>query len=297
MSDTKKQHFVPQFYLCHFAGPGDVLHAYNRKADKFYDTNPGDACEKNYLYEVRKEISSAGSSDPFFLKNDIEHQLSVVEGNLSELYKQLVRCCENGVYSGKEFLDGRLAACFLAAHLLVRHPEYLSRERARASEISSIFLSTNQLTRFDHQILELIGLGDNIDPLSEMAIMKTHLFSDDPSTPFNRLYNAFCDKRMTLFEAPALMRFVTTSYPFEFTNPDPDNYDFEAAYMPLSSKYAALFSVHTDTPQLRKLNEEGVKQINRRILSHNWTWDVVLSGAQYSLEAAVGKRKDGRPVA
>ena len=102
---------------------------------------------------------------------------------------------------------------------------------------------------------------------------------------------------MTLFEAPALMRFVTTSYPFEFTNPDPDNYDFEAAYMPLSSKYAALFSVHTDTPQLRKLNEEGVKQINRRILSHNWTWDVVLSGAQYSLEAAVGKRKDGRPVA
>lgn len=139
-------------------------------------------------------------------------------------------------------------------------------------------------------MLEQIGIGDNFDAVSEIAIMQALLLLDHQDTPFNRIRNAFARKKMAIVQAPTGTGFVTTSMPLDLIGIDEDAYDFQVAYMPLSSKYAALFSADKRVTAFGSASLEEIAQFNTELLANN-LWDVAMSQAKEALEVAVSRWK------
>jgi len=69
---TRKQHWVPQFYLRHFADSSGQLHAYNKSNGAFYRTKVENVCSKRDLYEVKYSNIEANSDDKYYMQNFIE---------------------------------------------------------------------------------------------------------------------------------------------------------------------------------------------------------------------------------
>lgn len=120
--NTKKQHWIPQFYLRCFSDAHGGLHAYNSQSDKFYPTNTRDTCSSNYLYEVPRSQKHSEDGTRFLQLNRIENQLSRTEHLLAQSYSKLIHSCEHGKLEGEDFEDGRLSACYLFACMTERHP-------------------------------------------------------------------------------------------------------------------------------------------------------------------------------
>lgn len=284
---TKKQHYVPRFYLRHFTNADGKLHAYRRDTDSVFSTRPEGVCAENYLYEVGIENNATIEECPEFLRNCIEGQLADVESRLAPFYERLIELCEGKDFAGRDFANGRLAACYLASNLIVRHPFMLAMNRKDSSELTKTFLAEHTLADDERIALEKAGLENRLDEVSEVAIMQTLLFSGYPNVPFNRIYNAFADKRMAIFEAPVGMAFITTSLPLCFEGVNEDAYDFEVAYMPLSSKYSAVFTTDESVMQYSKVNIECVAQNNFALLAQTGLWDTAMAHTRGALEAAV----------
>jgi hypothetical protein len=214
-----------------------------------------------------------------------------MEGRLAPCYSRLLQCCVARSFVGKGFLDGRLAACILAASNIVRHPLFLGRGRANVKNVVEDVEAGGGITEQERATLDRYGLGDNLEVVADLAIMQTLLFSNHPDVPINRIYNALADKRMVIVEAPSSMRFITTSMPVYFLGPDDESYVFDLAYMPLSSRYAALFIDDNNVYQYSKATEEEVIRLNAALLNGNDVWDFAVANAGDLLDSALGELK------
>ena len=137
---TRKQHWLPQFYLRHFANSSGQLHAYSRSNGVFYRTKVENVCSKRDLYEVQYSDIEADSDDKYYAQNLIETKLSESESQISVSYSRLLRCCRDATLEGDTFRQGRQAVCKSASNLIVRHPATMLANRNRARENSSKLL-------------------------------------------------------------------------------------------------------------------------------------------------------------
>jgi len=288
---TKKQHFVPRFYLRHFTNAEGKLQVYRRSADTYFLTTPESVCAENYLYEVRHLGFNKQNGNPEFLHNYIEKKLAKAESCLAPLFEQLIDCCVKCDFETDKYHEGKLAVCNLAASLIVRHPQLLEEDRAGASELTRTFLTTNKLTENERWMLKQIDIENDLDMVSETAIMQTLLLSEHPESPRNRIYKAFADKSMTIIRAPAGMNFITTSMPLDLNGIDEEAYDFQIAYMPLTNKFAALFSKDEHLVDFGMASLKETVQFNAALLANSF-WDTAISQARGPLEIAVSRWKE-----
>ncbi len=291
MTITKRQHYVPRFYLRYFTNSDGKLHAYRREDQARFTTTPENVCAENYLYEVDLRGLDNNEAAHALLDNYIEGQLSGAEGRLAPYYNKLLQCCKEKSFDNRNFLDGRLAACILAANIIVRHPLMLRADRANAKTVLRDVEAAGGITDQEQAALDQLGLGESLETVTDLAIMQTLLFSDHQDVPFNRIYNALADKRMIIVEAPALMRFITTSMPIYFLGIDEDSYSFDVAYMPLSCRYAALFTDDKNVRQFSRATVEEVARFNASLLDGNDIWDLAVASASGALDVALRKMK------
>lgn len=284
---TRKQHWVPRFYLRHFADSSGQLHVYNKSNDVFYRTKVEDVCSKRDLYEVKYSDIEADSDDRYYAQNLIEAKLSEDESRISVPYTQLLRCCRDEALEGDVFQRGRQAVCKLASNLIVRHPATMLADRSRAREGSSMLLEDVVLTEEEKALLDWSGWNGDHKALAELSVSATLLFSEDGSVPANRIYKAFLEKQFCILEAPIGSGFVTTSMPMFIIGPEDDSYDFDFACMPLSSEYAALFIVDASLDSFYRLDFLYTELLNRLLLLNCKHWDVALSRGNGPLKHAV----------
>ena len=284
---TRKQHWVPQFYLRHFADSSGQLHAYNKSNGVFYRTKVENVCSKRDLYEVQYSDIEADSDNKYYAQNLIETKLSESESQISVSYSRLLQCCKDATLEGDVFRQGRQAVCKLASNLIVRHPATMLADRNRAREGSSMLLEDVVLTEEKKALLEWSGWNGDYKALAELSVSATLLFSEDGSVPANHIYEAFLEKRFCILEAPIGSGFVTTSTPMFIIGPENDSYDFDFAYMPLSSKYAALFASDSSLGSFHRLNVPRAELMNRLLLLNCEHWDVALSRGNGPLEHAI----------
>lgn len=292
---TRKQHWVPRFYLRHFADSSGQLHVYNKNSGVFYRTKVEDVCSKRDLYEVRYSNIVNDSDDKYYAQNLIEAKLSENESQISVCYSGLLQCCKDAILEGDAFRQGRQAVCKLASNLIVRHPATMLANRNRAREDSSKLLEDVVLTEEEKALLDWSGWNDDHEALAELSVSATLLFSEDSSVPANRISEAFLEKRFCILEAPIGSGFVTTSMPMFIIGPEDDSYDFDFAYMPLSSKHAALFTTDSSFESLHRLDFQHCELINRLLLLNCEHWDVALSRGNGPLEHAVRDWKRSIP--
>ena len=99
---TRKQHWVPRFYLRHFADSSGQLHAYNKSNGVFYRTKVENVCSKRDLYEVQYSDIEADSDDKYYARNLIETKLSESESQISVSYSRLLQCCKDAALDGRQ---------------------------------------------------------------------------------------------------------------------------------------------------------------------------------------------------
>lgn len=274
---TRKQHWVPQFYLRHFADSSGQLYVYNKSNGVFYRTKVENVCSKRDLYEVQYSDIEADSDEKYYAQNLIETKLSESESQISVSYSGLLQCCKDAILEGDAFRQGRQAVCKLASNLIVCHPATMLADRNRAREDSSMLLEDFVLTEEEKALLDWSGWNGDHKALAELSVSATLLFSEDGSVPVNRIYEAFLEKRFCILEAPIGSGFVTTSMPMFIIGPEDDSYDFDFVCMPLSSEYAALFIVDASLDSFYRLDFLNTELLNRLLLLNCKHWDVALS--------------------
>lgn len=284
---TRKQHWVPRFYLRHFADSSGRLYAYSKSSGDFYRTKTENVCSKRDLYEVKHSDIKADSDDRYYAQNFIEARLSEDESRISVPYTQLLRCCRDATLEGDTFRRGRQAVCELASNLIVRHPVAMQGDRRKAREESSLLQVNGVLTEEDRALLDYSGWNGDHKALAELSVTATLLFSEDGSVPANRIYKAFLEKQFCVLEAPIGSGFITTSMPMFIIGPEDDSYVFDFAYMPLSSKHAALFTTDSSLESFYRLNVPHIELMNRLLLLNCRHWDVALSRENDPLKHAV----------
>lgn len=153
MGTTKRQHYVPRFYLRHFTMSDGMLSAYRRDNGCYFHTRPEGICSERFLYESR--IGTDEDGNAFFRENRIEDELSEVEGRLSKGLDALLECREKQDFNNEAFENGRLAACDFADNLIARNPFFLASDRAHAAAIAEEFAREERFTEADWNLPKL----------------------------------------------------------------------------------------------------------------------------------------------
>lgn len=143
------------------------------------------------------------------------------------------------------------------------------------------------LTEEEKVLLDWSGWNGDHKALAELSVSATLLFSEDSSVPANRIYEAFLEKHFCILEASIGSDYVTTSMPMFIIGPEDDSYDFDFAYMPLSSKHAAFFTTDASLEPFYRLDFPHVELMNRLLLLNCKRWDVALSRGEGPLKRAV----------
>ena len=288
---TRRQHWVPRFYLRHFADADGRLWAYRRDSDSIYRTHIKDVCVQYDLYEVRHSGPESGGAGKSYMPNLIERKLSELEGHLAQGYERFLDCCEKEEQDGATLLDGRAVLCELAANLIVRHPAAVADGRGTANWVASWLRENAELMEELRPVLNWSEWGGDYDALAGLTAQATSLFSDDPAAPARRTAEELSEKGLMVLEAPDDAAFITASTPLFVTGPEDDSYDFDELYMPLNGRYAVLFS-NGGHPAYAKLTCEGANCANCLMLLNSKHWDLVLAAGRDSLGLAVGGWKD-----
>lgn len=125
---TKKQHYVPQFYLRNFTSDDNKLWVFDREKKEYYHSAPKDICFEKFLYETPWEDANP-KLGKYVLENQIEDYFAEKEREYSFLLKKIIGICreprnKNALICNaqeKEVLASFIANMFLRNPWLLKH--------------------------------------------------------------------------------------------------------------------------------------------------------------------------------
>lgn len=154
---TRKQHWVPQFYLRHFANSSGQLHAYNRGNGVFYRTKVGNVCSKRDLYEVRYSDIGADSDDKYMRRTSSRQSCLRMKARFPFLTRGFWNPARTRRSKATPFdRDGRQSANW-SSNLIVRHPVAMQGDKRKAREEPSLLQVDGVLTEEDQALLDCSG--------------------------------------------------------------------------------------------------------------------------------------------
>lgn len=284
---ARKQHWVPQFYLRHFADSSGRFHAYSKRKGDFFCAGSKDLCSKQHLYEVVHSDTASDAAGKHYAPNLIEIKLSERESHIAPPYDHFLGCCKESFPEGKEYLEGKAAICELAANLIARHPISMRNNGKPSREDAEELLENIQLTPYELDLLDWSGWRGDSQAVVELAATATMLFFDIDTVPVNLIREFFLAKPLSILKAHVVSGFVKTSMPMFIIGPEDDSYDFELAYMPLSSESAAVFSDAEAPGSFMQLSLPGTELMSRLLLLNSRHWDAAMSKGKSPLDHAI----------
>ena len=259
---TKKQHYVPQFYLRNFTSDDNKLWVFDRVKEEYYFRTPKEVCYEKYLYETpwKDEDPKLGK---FVLENQIENYFADKEGEYSPLLKRIIDICRNP--QNKNALicnheEKEMLASFVA-NIFVRNPWSL---RQIESDLPLEELKENEEIQAIEQIIQIMGLGD-IDSLVKAAdkrVWLTEEFEFDGS----RLVPRILEMNYTFLVSNG-EPFITSSFPaiYELCDTEERGLMPGNIYLPVHPQIALLYNgtiPKMKSNRLKTVGEEIVHELN-----------------------------------
>ena len=161
---TRKQHWVPRFYLRHFADSSGQLHAYSRQKGSFFRTNCENLCSMRDLYEVEHADATGDATDRFYAQNLIEVKLSELESRIAPLYDRFLERQKEDRCEDEGYSDGKAAVCELAML-----KDAVLRAKAVSEQIGVRALLVHALNDKARQFY--LKYGFSISPMDEWLLM------------------------------------------------------------------------------------------------------------------------------
>lgn len=264
---TKRQHYVPQFYLENFVNKSGKLDVYDREKDSLIILPLKDACVQNYLYETRRDKSNI-YFDEFILGNKNENELSIKEGQYANIIKRVIKKCgepKNEKALICDFFEKDILADFMT-NLFYRNPWTL--KQLLYDEIPD-YLREKPMIKGATEIFKMWEWG-SIDPIIRAAEKRAFLNDEIQQSPYTLMKNSLKNIGFTILKAEA-SEFIISSLP---VLPDFDKENMvQSLYCPLSKKYALLyvnnFSKKNIKNKITKASEEVVYELNEKYLKLN----------------------------
>lgn len=119
---TKKQHFIPRFYLKNFSDNGKTMYRYDKSTGNIASVSINSACYQDYLYEFKDENDNLCYCN--LIENKLskwEHEFSIVINSIKNKAKDKRNCKTNCFLTSNE---KDILSMFIAIQNY-RYPYYL----------------------------------------------------------------------------------------------------------------------------------------------------------------------------
>lgn len=289
--DTRREHFVPQFYLRGFANGKNQVYALNkddRDENAVFHTNIKNVCLKSDLYEVQLR---ANTDKGYVERGAIEGWLSGFEGRVRNA---VAECGKLDLYNGDLFPSnfGNLAAGLQAfiANLIVRHPMWLNSRKEEAESYAETLQRTGFFSDYDLKKLDELGYRDDIDAVVELGIEHAEICLFVEGSSNWHILNMLNELDIAFLKAPPNSEFITSSFPIAMGWPDAMADNPSTVYFPICSETAVMF-VEGDGKRrqliCRHLTGEDVCQLNTALLVDSPWWKQAYSKHPEALKRAM----------
>lgn len=263
MSDTKRQHYVPQFYLRQFEDKDGFLWVYDKRDKKEFKCRSENICQEKLLYETKWENADENLGK-YVLFNDIEHLFSEKEGKYAQVISRVLKVCtpqqkKNVLICSSD--EKKLLAEF-AVNLYVRNPWIM-----KVFELDHIpeELEGNQELQAMREVFSQLGFG-NMDSLVK-AIQKKAFMSDG----FDRGFCVELTERLRHVELTFFYStdsaFATSSFPSGLEEDD----ETLSAFLSLSPNVAVIFGnfncLHNFRNRMMRIEKDKVMEFNKNIVN------------------------------
>jgi len=266
---TKKEHYVPQFYLRGFTNEKGYIAVFDTKDKKYFNARPEDICHIKYLYETKNE-SNAGLFGEYICLNDIEQLFSKKEKDYAALLNTVQIRCKKGnidslILSSQE--TDMLAE--LIANLMVRNPANF--ESVGMNQIDESM--KQKVTEYLKDLFDGTDIAANYDISNEIcsAAHKKALLSNEikgslPNIIAKELLNMdfsfyIADSHIFLScDNPV----IAGKDPFSISN------DKTCVYLALTPKISVLFGKYSYSRKMRNrlvcLNDNEIERFNNLLI-------------------------------
>lgn len=267
---TRKQHYVPQFYLQNFKDNEGKLCVYSKKEKKFYKSSPRDICHKRYLYETEwKEPSN--EIGQFILFNHLEKLMSERESKYAPVIYKIINICQDLRNSDclvcnkqeKEILYS------FVANLYCRNKWYLELIDKWVKLDNVVNDKELQVYR---EIVESIGLGD-FEAYIQASLKKLCVDDEFTGGSANHFKQQLMLMEYCILETD-LYSFITADCPFVCSLSMDENNLFKSIFIPIHPKCGILFfepKIHKDLHEYKNriypVDKEVVYELNRELFN------------------------------
>ncbi len=266
---TKKQHYVPQFYLKYFSNNEKVV-VYDKKCLRMFSSNIRDICCKKHLYETewKKPVNVMGN---YLLYNDLEEDLSRKESKYSPLLSKIIKLCSDECnlnalicYSyEKELL------CNFLANLFCRSKWYIQDVD---DEVRSEHISDSYDLKEYRETVEILGLGDFETYVR--AATKRAALNDKVDGSSAHMLKRQLEMMEFCFFTTQEESFITADFPFVCTFNECEETVLSTLFCPLHPKVGVVFfepGTHEELHKFRnrvcRVDEETAMKLNRIMLN------------------------------
>ena len=179
---TKKQHYVPRFYLSEFVDDDNKLTVFDFQLNKQFKIDPKNYGYENHLYETPAQDTDL-ELGKYALENQIEKIFSNYEGDFAELLKKIKTICtltqnpDALILKQKE----KILLYKFIINMIIRNP--CNMEILQLNEVSSDINNSDWMISLRKE-LDNIGL-DGIDSLV-IAAQKIVMLTEEIPDSFPR---------------------------------------------------------------------------------------------------------------
>ena len=206
---TKKQHYIPRFYLERFTDNDGYLYIYDIENNHPFRTVPEKFGYERYLYETRLSKPNRNGED-FLLTNHIEDIFAQYEGKFDMFLKKLDRICTPNQRKNALILksdEKKLLLSFIA-NLVFRNP--ITMDYLHLDEVPADIFEEDAKAKLN-EFLSIIDVC-NADELLLAAIKKVMLTDESEKNNIKSFIESNSDLHFTFFYSKGL-QFITSSYP------------------------------------------------------------------------------------
>ena len=245
---TRREHYVPQFYLKAFTDNLGYLHVYDREEERYFKCKPEKICLEKDLYET--EWKNANEKlGKFVLQNRIEDSFAAAEECYSQILKKLLSVCikDQNPDAFITLKSERKVLISFIVNLFLRNPWTLQEMDV---DCISDDIKDNDEIEIIRNVLDKTGLGGT-DSLIKQAQKEVYLTE--------KYEGGFAVRLCKLIESVNVLfffseedAFTTCSFPAQIgEDPTTVGENHMSAFLPLSPHVAVLFGNFHDMDDIK----------------------------------------------
>ena len=264
---TKKQHYVPVWYLKNFTNEKGFVHVWDKSKGEKFEAPPIAICREDYLYETAWKGSPDNTK--FVLSNQIENTFSEEERKHSALVKRILNILLDKRNRGAVVCrsqEERKTMSSLVANLYLRNPVIINEEEVRVIPDD---VMNHSVVKSMKALLDEFGM-EGIESVVEHASLSAWVNPHMENSTHQQLVGDLM-KSNYLFLVSEREEFLTSNFPCVIMKAeDAEGIRF---YLPLSPKCAVVYddsrTLKNKRNRIVQIDDDDVRTFNETLLFKN----------------------------